>query len=86
MARGGPAVAVTRRLGRGAGEGSGKNDHEGGGIFLVRILLVFGAGGCRYVSESVTSMLGVPAKELLGSGVLNFVPLDDQAPLRNRWR
>src|SRR5438309_1450087 len=44
MARGGPAVAVTRRLGRGAGEGSGKNDHEGGGIFLVRILLVFGAG------------------------------------------
>ena len=46
------------------------------------LVLVFGADGCRYVSKSVTSMLGRSEVDLLGSGFLDFVEPDDRAPLR----
>jgi diguanylate cyclase (GGDEF)-like protein/PAS domain S-box-containing protein len=46
------------------------------------LVLVLGAGGCRYASDSVTNMVGKPAAELLGEGFLAFVHPDDVAPLQ----
>ena len=42
------------------------------------LVLVFGAGGCRYVSQSVISMLGRSEGDLLGSGFARFVHEDDR--------
>jgi diguanylate cyclase (GGDEF)-like protein/PAS domain S-box-containing protein len=41
------------------------------------LVLVFG-DGCRYVSDSVTSVLGREKQELLGTGFLGFVHPDDR--------
>jgi diguanylate cyclase (GGDEF)-like protein/PAS domain S-box-containing protein len=41
------------------------------------LVLVFG-GGCRYASDSVTSVLGRPEQDLLGDGFLGFVHPDDR--------
>ncbi len=46
------------------------------------LVLVLGAGGCRYASDSVTNMVGKPAADLLGEGFLAFVHPDDVPPLR----
>jgi diguanylate cyclase (GGDEF)-like protein/PAS domain S-box-containing protein len=46
------------------------------------LVLVFGDGDCRYVSESVVKMLGQPEDELLGDGFGRFVHEDDRAALR----
>ena len=46
------------------------------------LVLVFGTGGCRYASQSVTSMLGRPDQELLGEGIMAFVHAEDRALLR----
>src|SRR5207253_11339877 len=46
------------------------------------LVLVFGAGGCRYASQSVTSMLGRSDEELLGEGIVAFVHVEDRALLR----
>jgi diguanylate cyclase (GGDEF)-like protein/PAS domain S-box-containing protein len=43
------------------------------------LVLVFGDGGCRYVSQSVTDMLGRPETEVLGDGFDSFVHSDDRA-------
>jgi len=43
------------------------------------LVLVFGDGGCRYVSKSVTDMLGRPETEVLGNGFDYFVHPDDRA-------
>jgi diguanylate cyclase (GGDEF)-like protein/PAS domain S-box-containing protein len=43
------------------------------------LVVVFGADGCRYVSQSVTSMLGRPEAELFADGFERFVHPDDQA-------
>ena len=45
------------------------------------LVLVFGRGGCRYVSQSVVSMLGRPEAELHGSGFDRFVHEDDRTAL-----
>ena len=37
------------------------------------LVLVFGDGGCRYVSESVNRMLGRREQELLGRGFTSLV-------------
>ena len=42
------------------------------------LVLVFGAGGCRYVSQSVVSMLGRSEPDLLGTGFARFVHEDDR--------
>jgi diguanylate cyclase (GGDEF)-like protein/PAS domain S-box-containing protein len=42
------------------------------------LVLVFDAKGCRYVSQSVTAMLGRPETELLGNGFFRFVHEDDR--------
>jgi diguanylate cyclase (GGDEF)-like protein/PAS domain S-box-containing protein len=49
------------------------------------LVVVFGAGGCRYVSESVASMVGRPEKDLLGSGFMQFVHADDRAPVTSAY-
>jgi diguanylate cyclase (GGDEF)-like protein/PAS domain S-box-containing protein len=41
------------------------------------------AGGCRYVSESVTSTLGRPTSDLLGDGWLLFLHEDDRGTVEN---
>jgi diguanylate cyclase (GGDEF)-like protein/PAS domain S-box-containing protein len=41
------------------------------------LVLVFGAGGCRYASESVAQMVGRPDRELLGEQLADFVHPDD---------
>ncbi len=46
------------------------------------LVTVFGAGGCRYVSQSVTQMLGRPEPEVLGPGFRHFVHSDDREPLQ----
>ncbi|HEX3454940.1 MAG TPA: EAL domain-containing protein [Gaiellaceae bacterium] len=46
------------------------------------LVLVLGAGGCRYASDSVTNMVGKPAADLVGEGFLAFVHPDDVPPLR----
>jgi diguanylate cyclase (GGDEF)-like protein/PAS domain S-box-containing protein len=43
------------------------------------LVLVLGAGGCRYASESVTQMLGRHERELLGEHFAGFVHPDDLA-------
>ena len=43
------------------------------------LVLVFGDGGCRYVSRSVANMLGRPEEDLLGEGFARFVHPDDLA-------
>src|SRR5207244_11787169 len=45
------------------------------------LVLVFGATGCCYASNSVTAMLGSKDSELLGDGFLRFVHREDRAPL-----
>jgi diguanylate cyclase (GGDEF)-like protein/PAS domain S-box-containing protein len=42
------------------------------------LVLVFGGGGCRYVSKSVTDMLARPEADLLGEGFRRFLHPDDQ--------
>jgi diguanylate cyclase (GGDEF)-like protein/PAS domain S-box-containing protein len=46
------------------------------------LVLVFGAGGCRYVSQSVARMLGREDRDLLGDAFADFVHPDDLANLR----
>jgi PAS domain S-box-containing protein len=46
------------------------------------LVLVLGAGGCRYVSDSVTEMIGSPASRLVGDGIYGFVHPDDEAAVR----
>ncbi len=43
------------------------------------LVLVFGAGGCRYASQSVAQMLGRPDRDLLGEEFADFVHPDDLA-------
>jgi len=43
------------------------------------LVLVFGRDGCRYASQSVTSMIGRLERDVLGAGFLNFVPANDRA-------
>jgi diguanylate cyclase (GGDEF)-like protein/PAS domain S-box-containing protein len=45
------------------------------------LVLVFGAGGCRYASESVAQMIGRQDRELLGEQFADFVHPDDLALL-----
>jgi diguanylate cyclase (GGDEF)-like protein/PAS domain S-box-containing protein len=42
------------------------------------LVLVFGAGGCRYASHSVATMLDLPHGEILGNGFSAFVHEDDR--------
>jgi diguanylate cyclase (GGDEF)-like protein/PAS domain S-box-containing protein len=42
------------------------------------LVLVFGAGGCRYASKSVAAMLGRPDGELLGDGFTTSVNPEDR--------
>ena len=42
------------------------------------LVLVFGSGGCRYVSESVSTMIGRPKLDLIGHGYIDFVHEDDR--------
>jgi diguanylate cyclase (GGDEF)-like protein/PAS domain S-box-containing protein len=46
------------------------------------LVLVFGGGGCRYVSQSVTRTLGRPEEELLGQGFERAVHPADRASLK----
>jgi diguanylate cyclase (GGDEF)-like protein/PAS domain S-box-containing protein len=46
------------------------------------LVLVFGAGGCRYASQSVASMLGKEDRDLLGNEFDEFVHSDDLATVR----
>jgi diguanylate cyclase (GGDEF)-like protein/PAS domain S-box-containing protein len=50
------------------------------------LVLVLSDDGCRYVSGSVTKLVGVPASELLGLGFLEFVHTDDVDALRAAQR
>ena len=43
------------------------------------LVLVFGRDGCRYASQSVTSMIGRLERDVLGAGFLDFVPATDRA-------
>src|SRR5204863_5614940 len=43
------------------------------------LVLVLGADGCRYVSQSVTSMLGHPEVDILGGGFVRYVHDDDRS-------
>ncbi len=47
------------------------------------LVLVFGAGACRYASDSVTEMLGRDEQALLGPALLDLVHPDDQAAVRS---
>jgi diguanylate cyclase (GGDEF)-like protein/PAS domain S-box-containing protein len=47
------------------------------------LVLAFGPGGCRYVSESVTSMVGTEGKAMHGGGFEAFVHEDDRLALRS---
>jgi diguanylate cyclase (GGDEF)-like protein/PAS domain S-box-containing protein len=49
------------------------------------LVLVFGGGGCRYASQSVTKMVGHPDSELLGDGCLRFVHSDDLPQVREAF-
>ena len=49
------------------------------------LVLVFGPGGCRYVSESVVAMIGRSEPDLLGSGLLQFVHDDDRASVTSAY-
>jgi diguanylate cyclase (GGDEF)-like protein/PAS domain S-box-containing protein len=46
------------------------------------LVLVFGPDGCRYVSRSVSSIVGRPEAEMLGDGFESFVRSEDRAALR----
>jgi diguanylate cyclase (GGDEF)-like protein/PAS domain S-box-containing protein len=46
------------------------------------LVLVFGAGGCRYASQSVTTLLGRSESEVLGDGFARVVHPDDLAAAR----
>ena len=46
------------------------------------LVLVFGGGGCRYVSQSVATMLGREDRELLGDAFADHVHPDDLATVR----
>jgi PAS domain S-box-containing protein len=43
------------------------------------LVLVLGASGCRFVSHSVTNILGRPETDVVGHGFLRLVHRDDQA-------
>ncbi|HEX3277143.1 MAG TPA: EAL domain-containing protein [Thermoleophilaceae bacterium] len=45
--------------------------------FSTDFVLVFGEGGCRYASKSLTDMIGRPADDVLGDGLREFVHPDD---------
>ncbi|MEA2485603.1 MAG: hypothetical protein QOD46_714 [Actinomycetota bacterium] len=49
------------------------------------LVLVFGVGGCRYVSKSVSDVFGRPESEMLGYGLIRFVHPDDQALVEAAW-
>ena len=49
------------------------------------LVLVFGAGGCRYASESVVQMLGRSDAELLGDAFAAIVHPDDLALLHSAY-
>jgi len=49
------------------------------------LVLVFGAGGCRYASESVAQMIGRQDRELLGEHFAGFVHPDDLALLHSAY-
>ena len=49
------------------------------------LVLVFGAGGCRYASESVVEMIGRQDRELLGEQFAGFVHPDDLALLHGAY-
>jgi diguanylate cyclase (GGDEF)-like protein/PAS domain S-box-containing protein len=42
------------------------------------LVLVFGKGGCRYVSASVAHLVGVDERALLGGGFAEYIHPDDQ--------
>ena len=46
------------------------------------LVLVFGAGGCRYVSQSVAKMLGREDGDLLGDKFGDFIHPDDLSTVR----
>jgi diguanylate cyclase (GGDEF)-like protein/PAS domain S-box-containing protein len=46
------------------------------------LVLVLGADGCRYVSQSVSTMVGPAEAEMLGYGFEAFVHSDDRSALR----
>ena len=47
------------------------------------LVFVLGAGGCRYVSRSVSQLVGRPEGDLFGSGVFSFVHEIDRPSLRS---
>jgi PAS domain-containing protein len=49
------------------------------------LVLVFGAGGCRYASDSVSQMLGRPDRELLGEHFAGFVHADHLALVHSAY-
>jgi diguanylate cyclase (GGDEF)-like protein/PAS domain S-box-containing protein len=49
------------------------------------LVLVFGDGGCRYVSQSVATMIGREDRELLGDAFADHVHPDDLATVRTAW-
>jgi diguanylate cyclase (GGDEF)-like protein/PAS domain S-box-containing protein len=49
------------------------------------LVLVFGAGGCRYASESLVSMIGRSDQELLGESFADHVHPDDLATVHAAW-
>jgi diguanylate cyclase (GGDEF)-like protein/PAS domain S-box-containing protein len=46
------------------------------------LVLVLGTDGCRYASQSVTTMLGRSEHELLGEGFIQFVDPEERGTLR----
>jgi len=46
------------------------------------LVLVFGDGGCRYASQSVSEMLGCDHLRLLGNGFFHFVSDEDEGIVR----
>ena len=46
------------------------------------LVIVLGASGCRYVSRSVSALVGKSDSELHGSGLIRFIHEDDRAALR----
>jgi diguanylate cyclase (GGDEF)-like protein/PAS domain S-box-containing protein len=49
------------------------------------LVLVFGAGGCRYVSQSVAMMIGREDRELLGDAFADHVHPEDLVTVRTAW-
>jgi diguanylate cyclase (GGDEF)-like protein/PAS domain S-box-containing protein len=47
------------------------------------LVLVFGKGGCRYVSVSVAELVGASERDLLGQGFTEFIHDDDRPLLDN---